>query len=208
MVHYNLEHLTQDETQNVSGPIQDDEALFLFSIIRGNRIKSILEIGGLNGYSARNFIEAVKPFNGHVYTVDMNPVPQVAPNHTVITKNVLHVDTNDISEPLEMIFFDCHDMVQLTAFDMMIERGIVTDDTIIALHDTNLHYAPYQCSWGVYIPEEDGYEHQTVERRMVNIFKRRGYDVFSIRTTKDKHDDTFPFRHGVTVCQKFKKFIT
>ena len=33
MVNYDLAHLTQPENQNVSGPIQDDEALFLYSII-------------------------------------------------------------------------------------------------------------------------------------------------------------------------------
>ena len=33
MVNYDLTHLTQPENQNVSGPIQDDEALFLYSII-------------------------------------------------------------------------------------------------------------------------------------------------------------------------------
>jgi peroxiredoxin len=40
---------------------------------------------------------------------------------------------------------------------------------------------------------------------MVNFFKDDGYDIFSISTDKSKHDDSFPFRHGVTVCKKFKK---
>ena len=58
MVNYDLTHLTQNENQRVLGPIQDDEALFLYSIIRGCRLERILEIGGLNGYSARNFLKA------------------------------------------------------------------------------------------------------------------------------------------------------
>jgi predicted O-methyltransferase YrrM len=42
------------------GLIQDDEALFLFGLIRVVRIKRILEIGGLNGYSALNFLKALE----------------------------------------------------------------------------------------------------------------------------------------------------
>ena len=59
MVKYDLSHLSQPENQNVSGPIQDDEALFLYSIIRGCRLERILEIGGLSGYSAKNFLQAL-----------------------------------------------------------------------------------------------------------------------------------------------------
>jgi predicted O-methyltransferase YrrM len=55
----NLIHLTQDVNQQVGGPIQDDEALMLFAVVRGCRFKRILEIGGLFGYSAKNFCEAV-----------------------------------------------------------------------------------------------------------------------------------------------------
>ena len=58
MVNYNFTHLTQNYQQNVWGPIQDDEALFLYSIIRGSRLTRILEIGGLHGYSGLNFLKA------------------------------------------------------------------------------------------------------------------------------------------------------
>ena len=44
MVYYDLTHLNQPSNQFVLGPIQDDEALFLYSIIRGSRLKYILEL--------------------------------------------------------------------------------------------------------------------------------------------------------------------
>ncbi len=56
---YDLSHLIQNENQDVWGPIQDDEALFLYGLIRTARIKTILEIGGLNGYSSMNFLKAL-----------------------------------------------------------------------------------------------------------------------------------------------------
>ena len=94
---YNLEHLTQDSTQSTPGPIQDDEALLMFSLIKVTRIKRILELGAGNGYSAKNFCEAIGN-NGTVYSVDWGidaHCPVYADNHKVITKNVADVQAED-----------------------------------------------------------------------------------------------------------------
>jgi hypothetical protein len=211
MVNYNLSHLSQPDHQKVFGPIQDDEALFLYSIIRGNRLSRILEIGGLSGYSANNFIEALKYNNSPenvVYTVDFNQVPVLASNHKVLIKNALHLTLEDVdNKPLDLIFFDCHDMVQMKIYKNFIDNGIINDTTMLVLHDTNLHYAPYQM-FGPFVAEGGGYAHQPVERLMVNLFKDLGYDIFSISTDASKHNDEFPVRHGLTVCQKFKKLAS
>jgi predicted O-methyltransferase YrrM len=205
MVKYNLEHLTQNDDQNVSGPIQDDEALFLYSIIRSSRLQRILEIGGLNGYSGKNFLQALSfNNNGVLYTCDINPVPKLADNHKLLIKNALDVTLEDLdNKPLDLVFFDCHHMLQMEVYHRWVHHNIINDNTIIALHDTNLHYPPYQHS-GIYIPEENGYVHQQVERLMVNLFKNLGYDIFSISTDITKHSNEFPVRHGITVCKKFK----
>jgi predicted O-methyltransferase YrrM len=107
MVNYDLSHLSQPENQNVAGPIQDDEALFLYSIIRGCRLERILEIGGLSGYSARNFLQALSfSKDGILYTCDLNPVPILSENHKVIIKNALDLTINDLdSKPLDLVFF-------------------------------------------------------------------------------------------------------
>ena len=210
MVKYNLDHLTQPDHQYVWGPIQDDEALFLYSIIRGCRLTRILEIGGLQGYSARNFLAALSYDNkGVLYTCDINPVPVLAHNHKVIIKNALHLTMQDIDNaPLELVFFDCHDMVQMNIFQSFVDQNMINDNTILALHDTNLHYPPDGFPrQGPFIEEEGGYAHQSVEREMVNRFKNLGYDTFSISTDKSKHSPDFPYRHGITVCRKFKRLL-
>lgn len=215
MVKYNLEHLTQDDNQKVSGPIQDDEALFLFSLIRGNRMNRILEIGGLSGYSATNFLEALK-YPGRpkeepapmMYTCDLNPVPTLAKNHKVILKNALYLNKYDLDmQPLDLVFFDCHDLCQIDIYQKLVQEGLITDETVLALHDTNLHYIPYQHA-GYYLDKVNGYVHQSVERIMVNMFKSEGYDVVSLRTGRHKHSDAFPHRHGLSICQKFKYLET
>lgn len=205
MVNYDLSHLTQPENQNVSGPIQDDEALFLYSIIRGCRLERILEIGGLSGYSAKNFLQALSfSKDGILYTCDLNPVPILAENHKVIIKNALDLTIEELdNKPLDLVFFDCHDMIQMDIYCKFVNNNIINDDTILALHDTNLHYPPYQ-HCGHYIEKDNGYAHQPVERHMVNIFKSLGYDIFGISTNHSKHSADFPVRHGITVCKKFK----
>ena len=209
MVKYDLKHLNQPEDQNVWGPIQDDEALFLYSIIRGSRLKRILEIGGLSGYSANNFLKALSfSDEGILYTCDINPVPVLANNHKVIIKNAIDLTPEDLgNESIDLLFFDCHDMVQVQMYDLFVNKNIVNANTIIALHDTNLHYPPYH-RWGDYVKSKNGYIHQPVERQMVNIFKLAGYDVFSISTDHTKHSPEFPIRHGITVCKKFNLFET
>jgi len=209
MVQYDLSHLTQSPDQNVWGPIQDDEALFLYSIVRCCRLNRILEIGGLSGYSAKNFLQALSFSNtGVLYTCDINPVPILADNHKVFIKNALDLTPEDLdNKPIDLIFFDCHDLVQVEIYDRFVNNNMVNSKTIIVLHDTNLHYPPYH-KWGTYIPSEDGYIHQPVERHMVNMFKLSGYDIFSISTDRTKHSPDFPIRHGLTVCRRFDLFKT
>lgn len=218
MVEYDLSHLTQSSNQVVYGPIQDDEALFLFSLIRGSCLKRILEIGGMSGYSAKNFLAATSTFEqSNVYTVDINVVPVLSSKHKCIQKNALNLTVDDLDgKPLDLIFFDCHDNIQFDVFNHLKKQQIITDDTVIALHDTNLHYKQH-LGKPKYIPtndyhtipkEQGGFVHQEVERTMVNYFHEIGYDCFSIKTRKEDHSENLPFRHGLTICQKFKKLQT
>lgn len=206
---YNLSHLTQSPSQAVAGPIQDDEALVLFSIIRASRLKRIVEIGGLDGYSAKNFLEAVN--GGTVITIDINPVRVIAPNHITIIKSAEAVTKEDIGERVDMVFFDCHHFEgSFSFFNNMVNCGVIDDNTILALHDTNLHHKQFMPA-DFYKTENafyngEGWIHQVVERKLVNIFFDLGYEILNLDTKPEAHDETFPVRHGLTICKKFKKF--
>jgi hypothetical protein len=201
MVDYNLRHLTQPAHQRVAGPIQDDEALFLFGLIRVLRIRRVLEMGGLGGYSATNFLAAVGD-RGAVYTVDIAPVPRCGDNHHPIQRDAALIVAADVgSEPLDLVFFDCHVYgAQITAFHTLTRQGIITERTLLALHDTGLH--PTQIVDWAY-PIADGWVHQPVERRMVNDFKRMGYDALILDVAPENLGD-IPYRQGLTIMQKFK----
>lgn len=116
---------------------------------------------------------------------------------------MIHSDDID-NKPIELVFFDCHDYdAQMTMYNNLLKEHMINDSTALVLHDTNLHYSKFSsCAQEC----QDGYIHQEVERRMVNDFKSFGYDAFSLDTNKSKHDNSLPFRHGVTICRKFELF--
>lgn len=211
---YNLDHLIGDD---IISKIQDDESLFLYSLVRCNRIKRILELGGgFGSFSAINFLAAQKIFDdAFVYTIDVNPVTKISENHKVVLKDCNEIVPLDIdNKPIDLIFFDCHTIIpQLNLYNRLKDEKLINDDTIIVLHDTNLFYEPFVNQEGVlgynknstpYDVINDGYCHQWVERQMVNYFKLNGYDVFSVKTKKEDHSDDFPIRNGLSICQKFK----
>lgn len=202
---YNLSHLSQEHAQCVVGPIQDDEALVLYAIIKALRIKTVFEIGGLSGYSAKNFLQAVGP-DGKVFTCDINPVPVLADNHCFIHKDAKRIKKEDLQgEKIELLFFDCHLYdVQMTLLRNLQKEKVVDDSLVIALHDTNTHPDKF-VPWAY--ETRQGWVHQKDERKMVNDLAADGWQALCLHPTKEKHDDNLPFRHGLTIMKRFEPLM-
>jgi len=204
---YNLDHLIQPEEQNIPGPIQDDEALLLFALIRVTRIKRILEFGSFPGYSAKNFLSALQ--GGTVYSVDWGVdgvTPRLADNHKVIVKNTAEVTVEDLdNKPIDLVFFDCHAYeASLCAFQNLKRAGIITDKTIFAFHDTNL--LPSENALGypnISYEVQGGWVFCPPERQLVNDFKEMGYDILNLGTAKEVHNKDLPYRCGLSIARKF-----
>jgi predicted O-methyltransferase YrrM len=206
MVAYPLAHLTQDDRQEVSGPIQDDEALALFALIRCMRMRNVVELGGLAGYSARNFCAAVGP-QGRVVTLDLVDVPKVADNHVVVVGDATAMDLTKLGEKrFDLVFLDCHDYAaEWTFVTRLTQAGLIDDDSVIAAHDTNVH--PYQSvPWAYQIPE--GWVHCPVERKLVNDLQKAGYDAICLHSRAETHGPDMPYRHGLTILKKFRRLGT
>jgi predicted O-methyltransferase YrrM len=211
---YDFSHLTQELDQRAGGPIQDDEALLLYSVVRTMRLKRVLEVGGLEGYSARNFLRALSwDEDTAVYTVDLEQVTSQAANHFTIQKDAGLLEPADVHDkPLDLVFFDCHVYdAQMDLYVRFANRGLITDQTVIALHDTNLHPSKF-APWAYALRDADGvcgYVHQDVERKMVNVLQREfGYDAFCAHTDVRRNDARLPYRHGVTLMKKFVELKT
>ena len=200
LAEYDFSYLAQPDNQCTSGAIQNDEALLLFAVIRCCRLRRILEIGTKDGYSARNFCEAVSIFpDGVVYGCDSAPnIPVVAPNHKHIPKWAVDLRPEDCDGlPLDLIFFDCHDISEPAVLGNL--KSLITDDTILVFHDTNLQYRNTNGTTLAYARS-----HQIVEPVMVNTLHAVGYDAFLVRTRPEDHDEVFPLRMGLAMMQKFK----
>ena len=72
-----VSHLAFYEEENASGPIQRDEALFLYGAIRVIRPKTVVEIGFLRGQSAFNFLRAMDD-DAVLYSFDIDPLAESA----------------------------------------------------------------------------------------------------------------------------------
>jgi len=199
---YNLAHLSQGTKQDVMGPVQDDEALVLYAIVRALRIKTVLEIGGLSGYSAQNFLEAVGD-NGRVFTCDINPMEKLANNHFFIHKDAAKITKEDLHGlKIELLFFDCHLYdVQMGLLEVLERDEMIDNDLIIALHDTNTHPQQF-VPWAYQVSQ--GWVHQKDERMMVNKLAGRGWQSICLHPSQDKHNSSFPYRHGLTIMKRFQ----
>lgn len=201
-VNYSFSHLNQNPDQKIVGPIQDDEALLLFALCKSMIIKRVVEVGTLGGYSTKNFIEAVGK-DGHVISVDKKSFAHKYDNFTFIHKNIQDVDSTEIPWLIDLIFFDSHnELAQLKFYDKMVSSRKINSDTIIAVHDTNLH--PDGLSIGV--KTKDGWIHQPSERNFVNKLIDYGWSAFHVHTKLERHNDSLPFRHGLTLLNK-KKYL-
>ena len=206
MATYDLSHLTQPEHQRAIGPIQDDEALLLYAIIRVLRLDRVLELGYLSGYSALNFLKAVGP-KGVVYSCDIGKVTKLADNHVPLQKSAALITAEDLGNvPLELVFFDCHNRAaQMMCFDSLSKSGMITDKTMLVLHDTGTHPRKVRAPEYKIGPSE--FVHQPVERGMVNEFVAMGYYPMCLHTEATKTSKDLPFRHGMTILSKFKPLV-
>lgn len=208
---YDLSHLRQPGHQRVAGPIQDDEALLLYAVVRVMRIRRVLEVGGLAGYSARNFLQAMDGDDGvAMYTVDLNPVPSISPWHYTIQRDCGSLQPADVHDrPLDLIFFDAHVVEpQLQLLARLESFGLVRANTVLALHDTDLHNKTFRQNPPVRDTDgQVGYVHQAAEREMVNRLRRQGWDALCFHMPLDRCDDRLGVRHGLTLMRKFQHLV-
>ena len=79
--------------QFIASPMQADERLVAFTLVQSSSVKRILEIGGLQGNSAYNWLQLLKckTVDGAtttVYTVDIKSVPK-HDDHVVQHKTII-----------------------------------------------------------------------------------------------------------------------
>lgn len=209
----NLESLRTDFESPL---ITDRELCFLYGLLTSLNPKTVVEIGGGEvGFSSIIFCDALKYRTDSVlYSIDVLEMQQRCDNHVRIQKSCSEVTTEDLNNSkIDIIFFDAHCVIpQLEFYHNMLKANLITDDTVLILHDTNCFHKPYAEKFmekfvkGFGEETEEGFIHQWVERNLVNYFKLKGYDVFNLKTKRENHNEEFTHLFGLSICQKFKPF--
>ena len=197
---YLLGHLVSSEEQRQWGPMQDDEMLFLYSFIRVTRAARILELGGLRGDSARNFLQATEGLvDSTVFTVDLQMVPKLHSRHVPLQKDARLLTAADVhNRPLDLVLLDCHHYDATMGTLQALDRAFLIENATLALHDTGLH---------------GNKMHQIVERIVVNELIDRGIKGdrsdtwFAIHAHRDHiaRGDPLAYRHGITLMQRARR---
>jgi predicted O-methyltransferase YrrM len=196
---YDFEHLVETPDQLVFGPIQDDEAVALYGIVRVMRPKVIVEFGTATGYSARNFVKAMDP-DGRLYTYDLAPTKNRGPQHVHYVRDMASFAPSDVgNQKIGLVFMDAHALdAYKKVFRTLESTNILADDALIVVHDTGAHAVPMP-GIGGYVPaKEGGFLHQAGDRDFVNWIKDNYPQFEQIHL----HSRTFPHRHGLTILQK------
>jgi hypothetical protein len=163
------------------GPVQREEALFLYSIVRVVRPRTIVEFGFSNGHSALNFLRALDS-EAQLYSFDIDPACQARarqlfghdPRFVFRTRSQAEVTREDIDGHLaDFVFLDAsHDLaLNQATFERLL--SLMATDAILAIHDTGTVPRELFQSWHWLLKTTEGwigdeYEGQPGERAFVN----------------------------------------
>ena len=142
-IKYDLSHLNQD-TLIVSGPIQDDEALVLYGLIKTIRPKTVIECGMGHGYSTVNILKSIDE-DARLFTFDIEILNNNSPafndkRFKFIKKSQSKFEQSDIeNKVIDFVYLDNGHY-----FDVNVEFwkkviGSMSDYAIMVIHDTGLH---------------------------------------------------------------------
>jgi predicted O-methyltransferase YrrM len=206
---FDLSHLpTYDE--NVIGPIQRDEAVLLFGLIRVLRPLTVVEFGFQVGQSAFNFLRALDG-EARLYSFDIKPAClKVAerrfgrdPRFRLVLKSHEKIEPKDVDgRAVDFVFIDgSHDAgLNRITFERMLP--MLSPTALIAVHDTGTVPRELFPSWHWLLDTEqnwvgDRYEGQPGEREFVNWLLDEHPEFSQLHLHSDR-----TLRHGLTLLQR------
>ncbi|CAJ1417784.1 unnamed protein product, partial [Effrenium voratum] len=146
-------HLRRDNEPRL-GPVQDDEALLLYGLVRALRPRTIVEFGTSHGFSALNWLHAIADDpQALVHSYDILPYPSAQaledsdPRFIFHGKSQADFEASDVAPRLvDVAFFDAGHLVEysLKAFERLLPA--LAPNAIIAVHDTGLHVRDFGSS--------------------------------------------------------------
>jgi len=178
---YDLDHLgSYDELMN--GPLQRDEALLLYALVRVVRPATVVEIGFLVGHGSRNLLRAMDPA-ARLYAFDIEARSQKAADElmaqdarlTFRLRSQTEIGPDDIEgRQADLVFLDASHDLALNQETFARLQSMMAPRGILAVHDTGAVPRPLMEAaghWATEVPElwvDDECEVAPDERAFVN----------------------------------------
>jgi predicted O-methyltransferase YrrM len=214
-----FDHFDQFSTY-CHGPIQRDEAMFLYSLVKMIRPQTIVEFGLQSGISAYNFILAKDDFC-HYYGFDIEDwciknaeeLCHGQPNTRFIQINCLDFDPSHIDHrKIDIVFLDCAHDVQINQKTIERIMPCMDDEGLLVIHDTGIfsaesrQYFPidyrekFPRAWERWSNSNKDEFVLVEERHTVNWFK----ETYPEHEQLHLHSKIY-FRCGMTIFQKKRR---
>lgn len=214
-----LTHLWSYGDQEHLGPLQRDEALFLFGVLRVIRPRLVVEFGFFHGHSALNFLQALEE-GARVVSYDIGEEPARRHRsdfahcraHTFIARSQAEFEPADLGgQHADFVFIDAAHRLDLNQETFRRLLPALAPDAIVAVHDTGLWARPF------FLPKHhsyaqgrderwltpDLYAHQVEEREFVNWIAEEHPEFAQIH-----FHTTRALRHGLTLLQRQRRLPT
>ena len=213
---YSLGYLDLFDEETAIGPLQRDEALLLYGLVRTIRPKVILEFGFYLGHSAYNFLCAGGS-GTRVFSYDVTDVSKRTAtrffsrysNFRYIHKSQTEFDATDIQcMRVDLLFMDASHSLASNIKTFELVRPVLTDNAVIAIHDTGtwskqhmraVHNAFAATRRDQWLSDEE-FAHQPEEREFVTYLLRQHPDFQCIHLHSAN-----TLRHGLTILQSGKR---
>lgn len=210
---YRVEHLAFYREEDVTGPLQRDEALLLFSLTKVLRPAVIVEFGFHYGHSAFNFLEAVSPAC-HLYSYDIDDTAErIArerfrrfPNFHFLRKSQADFCAADIGDRrIDLCFLDASHQLELNQATLRKLEGSLSEGAVIIVHDTGTwvkeYFSPIHAKLAVDLPgnwiSQSEFQPCKGEREFVNwvLTNCPGFNEIHLHSKRT-------LRNGMTLIQK------
>lgn len=212
-------HLIYFDGDEAFGPVQRDEALMLFSVIRVLRPQIVVELGFYQGHSAFNFLQAMDA-TAVLHSFDWSDSAEAIAhrefgnyrNFIFHKKSQAEFSSADVEgKPVDFAFIDAsHDLaLNIETFKRL--APCLSPEGIIGIHDTGLwrrkYFAPIHHAFANQKPQEwlspELFQHQREERDFVNwiISDNPDYAVIHFHSVN-------AVRHGLTFVARTRTLPT
>ena len=212
-------HLRFFREETACGPIQREEALLLFALVRVLRPRVVVEFGFHRGHSALNFLLALPP-GGELHSYDVAEssarlasrlfagVPGFHYHH----KSQEAFAPADVAGlPVDLALFDAAHDLELNIATLEKLRPNLAPNAVLAVHDTGSwrreHMRPAHLAWsaersGSWLSDQE-YLPWSEERRFVNWLRDNRPEFAQLHLHSER-----ALRHGLTLLQASGRLAT